>query len=358
MSAFWMRHFELQIVDEQGNGISMSDLKVVFSIAWADTKWPRVANIKIYNLSTETNNRILGKTLSRVRIIAGYDGLACDASTVQDDAGATAEQPEAQNFGLIFEGDIRYTRLGEDSGIDRWVQIQVIDGWFALLHANINLSLAGGWTTRTLFNAVMQRFKPFGITEGTVCEMPSTVFPRGTAHFNTASDAMDEVARNCKATWQIVEGKVNVIAFNEYLHDAITLNSEHGMLGAPEQTLNGGIRVRSLINPNIRLNGLIKIDQASISRAALSDTQVAQLQQRTTEQESAGNNGQTVSNLTLDSESELNPGDIARGDGVYIVKSIDYKGDTRGQDWEMNMMCMALGAREKAGKKKTTGAAQ
>jgi prophage tail gpP-like protein len=33
-------------------------------------------------------------------------------------------------------------------------------------------------------------------------------------------------------------------------------------------------------------------------------------------------------------------------DGVYIVKAIDYTGDTRGQAWYMDMMCFARGARE------------
>lgn len=364
MSTFWMRHFELHIVDKQGNGISLSDFNVVFSITWADTKWPRVANIKIYNLSTNTNNLLLGKEFSRVRIIAGYDGLTLtnhenDAATRQ-----TTEQHEEQNYGLIFEGDIRYSRTGQDeSGVDRWIQLQVIDGWHALLHADMNNTLASGWTTRSLFNAAMAKFNAYGITEGIVCEMPTTEFPRGTTQFHSVSDAMDEVARNCNATWQIVEGKVNVIAYNEYLHDAITLNCESGLLGSPEQTLNGGIRVRSLINPNIRLNGLLNIDQRVISRAALSDSQAAQLTQRAVEQESIGENDQTVSNLTLDSSSDLNPGDIASGnhrvgaaDGVYIVKSIDYKGDTRGQDWEMVMMCMALGARKKATAKTSVSA--
>ncbi|MNL82044.1 hypothetical protein D3C87_2093200 [compost metagenome] len=33
-------------------------------------------------------------------------------------------------------------------------------------------------------------------------------------------------------------------------------------------------------------------------------------------------------------------------DGVYIVKAIDYTGDTRGQAWYMDLMCFARGARD------------
>ena len=31
-------------------------------------------------------------------------------------------------------------------------------------------------------------------------------------------------------------------------------------------------------------------------------------------------------------------------DGVYIVRGINYKGDTRGQEWYMDMVCEARGA--------------
>ncbi|HFR6496738.1 TPA: hypothetical protein ACHXMU_002296 [Shigella flexneri] len=43
MSLNWMRHFELQLLDQNGQGVSLSDFKVTFQIEWADTRWPRVA---------------------------------------------------------------------------------------------------------------------------------------------------------------------------------------------------------------------------------------------------------------------------------------------------------------------------
>ena len=33
-------------------------------------------------------------------------------------------------------------------------------------------------------------------------------------------------------------------------------------------------------------------------------------------------------------------------DGVYVVRGINYKGDTRGQEWYMDMTCFARGASE------------
>jgi hypothetical protein len=53
MSQNWMRHFELLLLDKDGKGIKLSDLKVTFQIQ----KMPAtifngfVGNFKVYNLS-------------------------------------------------------------------------------------------------------------------------------------------------------------------------------------------------------------------------------------------------------------------------------------------------------------------
>lgn len=78
MSYNWMRHFELQLIDENGKGISLSDFKVTFDIEHNDNKWPAVATVKIYNLSPTTQNRIMQREFAKIVLIAGYDGTAKD----------------------------------------------------------------------------------------------------------------------------------------------------------------------------------------------------------------------------------------------------------------------------------------
>ncbi|MFJ5452940.1 hypothetical protein ACIPT4_07785 [Pectobacterium jejuense] len=341
MSKNWMRHFELKIVDGSGKGVLLSDFKVVFNIEWADTRWPRVANVKIYNLSPDTNNKILRAEFTRIQMIAGYDGIAPDvkASDVGIARSANADDVghmDDRNYGLIFDGDIRFSITGQDNITDKWIQVQAIDGWDALLRANLSMTIMRGWTMRSLFDEVMKEFNKYGVTEGTVCEMPPTVYPRGISLFSPASDVMDQIARSCNATWQIVEGKVNIISQNDYIHEAIVLNADTGLIGMPQQTMGGGVNVRCLINPNIRINGLVQIDQASVYRAGLADTDVARSGGRISEVNQDGN-------LTL-SGTLQNPSSIA-ADGVYVVKAIDYHGDTRGQAWYMDLMCFARGDR-------------
>lgn len=146
---------------------------------------------------------------------------------------------------------------------------------------------------------------------------------------------MDNVARQCGATWQFVDGQRQMVAKNEYVHEAIVLNSATGLIGMPQQTIGNGVNVRALINPNIRVNGLIELDQASVYRTALANNDIAMAGGRITDQD---NNG----NISITGTTSQ-PASIAT-DGVYIVRGIMYTGDTRGQAWYMDMMCEARGA--------------
>ena len=166
-------------------------------------------------------------------------------------------------------------------------------------------------------------------------EMPPTVFPRGKTMYGMTRDYLDNVAKQCKATWQFVNGKVDMVPNDKYVHEAIVLNSNTGLIGMPQQTIGSGVNARSLINPNIRLNGLIQLNQGSVYRTTLSSQEVQMAGGRLEDQ---NNNG----NVTV-SGALSQPASIAT-DGVYIVRGISYTGDTRGNPWYMDMMCEARGA--------------
>lgn len=340
MSQNWMRHFELQILSESGEGISLSDFKVTFRIEWTDTRWPRVAMVKIYNLSKDTCSRILGKEFAKIKIIAGYDGMpaAVDSSQI----GVATEidpskvgQTNGTNFGEIFSGEIRFTVTGRDNPTDTWVLIQAIDGHQAFMNASVTTTLAAGYTVADVHSAAMDSFNPYGVTKGVTGDTPVTVFPRGRVLYQSTRDVMDNVAAQCSATWQLVDGQAQMVPNDKYVQEAIVLNSDTGLIGMPQQTMGAGVNVRCLINPNIRLKGLVQLDQASIYRTSLSSEEVKALPGRAREDNT---NGNLSVNGTLQQ-----PASIA-ADGVYIVSAIDYTGDTRGQPWYMDLMCIARGS--------------
>ena len=342
MSKNWMRHFELQLVNNDGAGIALSDFKVVFNISWADTKFPRVANVKIYNLSKETADRIMGDEFSKINIIAGYEDeptpepeRTVPASEVGVARPVSKKSTTGTNYGLIFSGDIRFTINGRDNPTDTWVLVQAASEYNAFLFASTKTTLAAGYTTKDLLDLTMKGFNAYGITPGVIGDMPATVFPRGLPLYHSNRDIMDDIAKMCSGTWQMVDGQLNMIPEDKYLEEAIVLNSQTGLIGMPQQTMSGGVNVRCLINQNIKINGLVQIDQASVYRSQLDNSEISRSQGRVSEQNTNGN-------LTVTGSTQ-NPASVA-ADGVYIVKAIDYTGDTRGQAWYMDLMCLARGA--------------
>ncbi|HEM3755758.1 TPA: hypothetical protein U1T24_000545 [Klebsiella quasipneumoniae] len=343
MSQNWMRHFELQLVDSKGNATDFGGFKVTFNIDWFNiSSETRVGTFKIYNLAASTVNKIVGKEFTRIRIIAGYDGIAPDVSASQVGIARTVNpdevgQMDGRNYGLIFDGEIRYTITGKDNPIDSFVLIQAADSHRAFVTTMTAQTLAAGYTVADFNRALMKDFNANGVTEGNTPDMPATVYPRGRVLFGMTRNLMDNVAEQCKADWMFVDGKREMVARNEVVHDAIKLNSETGMVGMPQQTIGSGVNVRCLINPKIRINGLIELDQGSVYRTALGSNDIAMTRGRITDQ---NNNG----NITIEGTT-AQPASIAT-DGVYKVIGIMYTGDTRGQAWYMDMMCEARGAQD------------
>ena len=325
MAVNWMRHFELQLTDDSGTGITLSDLRVVFNIdCFNISSQTSVGTFKIYNLADDTAQKIVGQGLTRIRVLAGYDGLA---------------ERGGSNHGLIYSGDIRYASVGRESAVDTYVLIQAGDADLAFSNAVTVHTLAAGYTVADMNRVLMQDFARYGVTEGRTPAMPAKVYPRGRVLFGKTRWLMDEVARQCNASWMFTDGQRVMLAKGEYMHEAVELNSETGLVSTPTQTIGKGLNVRCLINPKIRTNGLIRLTQGEviINQQPMPAAEVAKGSGRIGESIKAGNR------QAAQPDPKARLASIAT-DGVYIVRGINYRGDTRGQEWYMDMVCEARGA--------------
>lgn len=338
MSQNWMRHFELLLVNETGQATDFGSFKVTFTIDWFSTSQSTaVGTFKIYNLASNTVKRISGKEFTHIKVIAGYDGLApaVDASQVgvsRDVNPNEVGQSDGRNYGQIFDGEIRYTIEGKENPVDSYILIQATCADRAFSTTVTSKPLAAGYCAADIDTLLMKDFQAKGVTTGRTPAMPGTKYPRGRVLFGMTRNLMDNVAAQCGATWMFVNGKREMVAKNEVMHDAIALNSETGLIGMPQQTFGNGVNVRCLINPNIQVNGLIELNQKTvfINRAQRSNEDIV----KTIEHDAT---------QTGNRDTSVKPASIAT-DGVYVVRSIMYSGDTRGQAWYMDLICEARGA--------------
>lgn len=340
MSHFWRRRFELLLLDESGAGVALSDFSVDFSVTWNQAKTPRIARIKIYNLRRDTVSRLLLREFSRVQLSAGYFGL--EAAEPLRDASAGESRGSSQ-FGTIFSGDIRIAIEGR-SGTESWVTIQALDGFEAYSYARISATLAKGYTDENVYDLLQKKLEQdYGILRGKTPTFRTTKYPRGKTFNGTIATYLDELVKKpYDATWQFLDGRLEI--FNDDMitdETAVALNCETGLIGSPLRTTGSGITAKCLINPAIRLNELVHINQSAITTQALSDDVLLSTDNDVGYQQSgvmidrAGDN-QVYRGIAT------SPDAIAT-DGIYIVRGITYNGNTRADEWYMNLMCQARG---------------
>lgn len=301
MSENWIRKCSLVMVDEKGDGLDLSLFKFTFSITWQNTRYPKEAVFKIYNLSSDVANRITRGEFAQIQLLAGY----------QDNAS------------LIFSGEVSFSIDGRDSATDTFVTIQASENDKAFCYATVNTTLAAGYSKTDVFQALLKSVKNFGVTVGLIPELDDVKMPRGKPLYGMHRDEMDRLALQTNATWQYVNNTIQMRPDNTHSSDIIVLNNKTGLIGMPQQTIDGGINLQCLINPSIVINSLVRLNNGSFYKTTPS-----------------------VDDVNLDpAKAAKKPtgaiSSILSKDGDYKVINISYHGDTRGNEWYMDLVCVA-----------------
>lgn len=282
------------IVGKAGSGLSIKDLRIVFEITKDHQSAPNDASIKIYNLNDENQRRVRFE-FEDVILSAGYLGSEM----------------------MLFGGNIKYTYRYREKN-DWIVEIVAGDGDRDFRGAVVNDSFSAGMTDAQLVDRLCGTF---GSTKkGAVKGVAGVARTRGVVMSGNTRAALDTVARQNDCNWSIQDGLLQIIPVNGVLdNEAIVVNSDTGMINAPEQD-DKGIKVKTLLNPLFRINGRVKLDNDNIKRKKLK----------------AGSKKQPVQQVDNKPPARLDP------DGVYKIYKIVHKGDTRGPEWSSEAHTVSL----------------
>jgi hypothetical protein len=299
----YLRKASLIVGGDNGNALDLSTLRFSFAIRRGDLQTPNSADIRVYNVAPQTADRIRQilptPEFTRVVIQAGYEG----------------------NYGVIFDGQIKQVRKGRESQLDTYIDITAADGDSAYNFAISAVSLAAGSTPNDQVGAVLQGMAQYGISQGYMPELPGNPLPRGKVIFGMSREELRKIAKNTSTSWSIQDGKVDFVPLTAYKPgDVPVISAATGMVGMPEQTQDG-IRLKTLLNPNLKIGQAVKLDNASIQRYRYN---LSINQQATNDMIAASN--------------KIND------DGLYYVMVADHMGDTRGNAWFTELTCLAIDA--------------
>jgi hypothetical protein len=292
MSEQWLRQVKLVVAD-QASALDISQLRVRFDVRHSDLQDPNSARIRVWNLAPSTQNKIQ-REFSRVILSVGY----------QDGP-----------MGTLFDGSIVQVRRGRESAVDGYCDIVGADGDIALNFAMVNTVLGKGSTFNDRVKALAAAM---GLPIAYMAPLPDTKFPRAVSLYGAPRDHMRDLAAATSTKWFVQDGQIIILPQDGALPgEAIVLTSRSGLIGFPQQTALG-ITARCLINPLIKPGTTVRIDNASVQQAQLNLSYTG-----------------VKENALLPSIAD---------DGIYVVLLVNHVGDSRGQDWTSELVCLAPGS--------------
>ena len=300
----WIRKLSLVVAKDNGEALELSNLRVQFVTSPSNIETPNPCEVTIYNASNQTEKKLKSKEYTRLIISAGYEyGL----------------------FGKIFEGTIKQVRLGRENQVDTYIAIAAGAGDHGYNFGIVNTSIAAGATTKDQVNTVVKDgFSPYGLSLGYMADnIRPNPLPRGKVMFGMAKDVMRDLARTHFCNWYIDQDQVHMLPIDAHLptSQAIVLNEASGMIGIPQLT-PAGVVVKCLLNPEIRINRIIHLNNPSINEMPIG-LGIADIPQN---------------ELILQGKVDYH----LNRDGFYCVYRYTHRGDTRGQSWYTEITAIAI----------------
>lgn len=283
---YYGRRYRLIISDKNKDGFDLSNMRIVFSVRKTILLETVYSVIRVYNLNSTTENAIIQAGI-RVTLEAGYEG---------------------ENFGVIFDGDVVQVVRGKENATDYYIDIVSVDSERFLNDGFVEFSMLRGQTQRTVIDHIAQSATNPASLGNISSTYNNQELIRGKVVFGKAKDYLHQIAKSGSAQFYMEDGRVNLIRAEDLPNDEIfRLTYESGLIGIPEQT-EQGVNIQCLLNPRIKCNSRVSIDNESIVERQI---EVGTLQR------------------------------LLDRDGVYRVIAITYVGDTRGDEWYANLQTVS-----------------
>lgn len=300
----YLRAFNILVGKQTtGTGITANeDFKIEFEITKTLRHTPNHAEIKIYNLSPDTEATIRTE-FDELLVNGGY----------------------RDSVRTVFIGNIarvRRYRKGND-----WItQIIAGDGDGDYYGTVINTTLAAGVLDSDVLNHIVSQFKKTKLGHSLAVTANKTKRLRGKVMVGPARNYLHQLAASVDTEWSIQDGVLQFVPFEGTLPgEATVINANTGMSKAPEIN-DKGIKVWCKLNPALKPGGRIKLDNNDIKE-----------EMRTIFEQAAGAKKPGVhKDKKKRSPARIDP------DGIYKILTVTHEGDTRGPKWQSELLCKAL----------------
>lgn len=274
----WLYGRKYRILIDLGNGkaFDVSELRCTFSIVKTSYLEANQSTVTIYNLNPDDENKLI-KEGQRIIIEAGYEG---------------------SQYGRIFVGNIIQPLRSKENGVDYKLTLISMDSDRYVTYGLVGVSLVAQQSSRDAVNSLLTKSSQ-QVGAGYLGDT-SIKYPRGKVMFGMSRTYLNQLSNSENMMCYTEDGKVNLISASDVGKGRIFyFTPQNGLIGTPTQN-DIGISCQVLLNPQIGINSLFKIDNSRIENYRYEQ-------------------GKPV--RSLDSQ------------GIYRVIKLTHEGDTRQGSW-------------------------
>lgn len=273
------RKYRIIVSSSDGEkALDVSQLRCTFNCIKIILTQPQFSTVAIYNLSPQTENAIIREG-DRVVLEAGYEG---------------------SQYGVIFDGNVVQCIRNKEDGTTFTLTLVAADGDMLMNYSLLNFSMVKGQNSRNVIENCASKATITAELGNISATLSRSQLTRGKVVFGLTRDYLRQVAQSENATLYVEDGKINLIKAEDVpVGEIIELSPESGLIGVPVQN-NYGVTIRCLLNPKIKINSMVHVDNSLVRNQQFEQGQVV---------------------YSLDN------------DGIYRVVQLTHLGDTRGNDW-------------------------
>lgn len=218
--------------------INYPDLDMDFEVSFDTNSAGNTTNLKIYNLSDKTIDKL--KKDTEIIIKAGY----------KDDLGLLVKGIITQSKSN-FEDSYKVTEISIEDNTKSWAK-----------DTHINLT----WTPRTKASKIAKDIlEQLSLVLGDFAPAQDIAYPTGKTFSTTAKKALEELARDTNSKLHISNGKVYFRPEDKPNREVLQLDKETGLIASPQKQSEDKWKVQSLLNYKIQADNILKIDSQTIS---------------------------------------------------------------------------------------------
>lgn len=317
----WLRACSLIVADQTGNGIELAGdgqniLRIRFTVNYKTVQSPANMVARIYNLSPNT--------IQNIKALASKDPPTDLHLPSPTSAHVVLKAGYQENIGTLFRGQVFQLRAGKESNVDSYLDIFAADGAFAYDWAALNKTFAAGYKEEDVWLAAGASMNPWQVATGPAPPLASNPSPRGKVLFGMTRSILRDHAASNNYTFNILDGQLQAAPMYQARagEQAVAINSDTGMIGVPEQT-EEGITVTTLLNSQLRWGSKVQINETDISRFLINNPDL---------------NAPYAGTGLIHNNAVLVP--PLNVDGIYVVVQVVHIGDTRGNEWFSNLVCV------------------